>query len=114
MIGDRHLDRRRFTATIVKGKTLRTWVDEPIVGSVQPASGKVLEDLGGGRRSRAAVVLRTCDDIRTADAPGVEADHVLIEGEEWVAMEVLTWSTMFGTREVLLVRELEGHEEAAA
>lgn len=117
MIGDRPLTLRRATSSewASDGRPDVVTDDLPIVGSLQPASGKVMQDTGAGRRARVALVLRTHQDVRTADAVGDEhADSVIVDGEEFVATEVLSWSSMLQVREVLLVRSVEDGAESAA
>ena len=88
--------RRKFGGNYVKGQ----WIpgepdDTPFKGSWQPASGKTLELLPEGKRSREAYrcFAPIKIDFRSADAHGdKEADMVLCNGVEYEVTTAAEWN----------------------
>ena len=68
-----------------------------ITASVQPATGKDMDNVPEGKRNRAVVVVITSTEIMTAeqatvaDDPGTEADQILRNGHRYEAVHVEDW-----------------------
>lgn len=107
MIGDRTYTRRQTTSGWSAGKPDITTADTPIRGSLQPASGEVLEQLTEGERARGVMVLRTRQDLSPAD-------KVLAGADVYKVLEVRSWTSMLGYREAILVLEVEDQPAGAA
>jgi hypothetical protein len=81
--------------------------DEDILASVQPVSGRDLLRLPEGLRTRDTLAIITDDDLRTAnETSGVEADRLVVNGEEWEVVAVDDWTTVpqLGHRDCLAQR----------
>jgi hypothetical protein len=105
--------RRKSGGDYVKGQ----WVpglsaDTPFLGTWQPASGKTLELLPEGKRSREAFkcFAPLALDFTSADAHGdMEADLILWEGNEYEVTSAAKWNNgLIPHWELLCTRPKEG------
>lgn len=80
---------RTTAGTIVKGHyTPSNDVDElTVAGSLQPVSGRELQDLPEGQRGDEVRVLYTRTEIKTRE-PGFEPDIIVLGDENWTCIRV--------------------------
>lgn len=67
-----------------------------IVASIQPVTGRTLQDLPEGQRGEETRVVFTETEIRSR-APGVEPDRITIDGESWTCIRSERWQGLGGT-----------------
>ncbi len=69
-----------------------------ITASIQPATGKDLQNVEEGRRNSGVFAVFTSTEIRTAEQatasadPGTEADELVINGQRYEAVHVEPWA----------------------
>jgi hypothetical protein len=94
MIAVRVITRRRYGAqTNVGGRqSLGSYTDTAIRASVYPASGKDLESLPEGERTRSVQIADCLSEIYTAE-PGslTTSDRLIIGGVTYIARNVQDW-----------------------
>lgn len=78
-----------------------------LTASVLPTSGKELQFLPEGRRERASLTLYTSFELR-ASGPGVNADLVEIDGEQWEVVRVEAWRNGILPHTKAIVQRVQG------
>jgi len=115
VIGDRNQVHQVYVVSYATGRGVLPPPDAKIRGSIQPATGEVLEDVGGGRRSRDVRVLRTQRRVAGVQPrSGKAADALVIDGGVFEVHEVRDWNHMLRYREIILVRRVENDAESSA
>lgn len=67
-----------------------------IVASVQPVTGRTLQDLPEGQRGEETRVVYTETEIRS-HGPGIEPDRITLDGETWICIRSERWQGLGGT-----------------
>jgi hypothetical protein len=94
MIGLRAITRRRYGAqTNVGGhQTLGAYTDTTIRASVYPATGKDLEALPEGERTRSVQIAECLSEILTSEPSALtSSDRLIISGVTYLARQVQDW-----------------------
>lgn len=110
ILGAEPILRRRRKA--VRGNDGRTTFsvdsERTIYASVQPLSDEERQALPEGVRSRVEKRIYTKSEVKTADQnTGQPADIIVIDGEEFVAVQVKHWRRLLAHYEVDLIKRQE-------
>lgn len=89
---------RRGASTVVDGRAVPAVPSTlSIVASVQPATGRDLERLPEGQRSRETRVVFTPTQLLIATQGAGLSDIVAIDGSKWEVQQVARWDAPPGT-----------------
>ena len=116
MIGNRSATLKVYSIAYDRGRQVITETTSTIRGSIQPATGEVLESLDGDTRARDVRILRVhrqqVDTVNPRTSK--KADGVVVDGDLFIVHEVRNWPSMLRYREIVLVRQVESASEGAA
>jgi len=99
---------RKAVTTRVNGRRVAPAVSTfEIIASVQPASGREVERLPEGLRSRETMTVYTRSELRPAQPEsGTEADRISIDGADFEVLSVRRWNKLANFFNATVVRVL--------
>lgn len=113
IIGSRPVILRRYVGAVTydgNGEPVRpSATDAPLLASVQPAEGRVLETLPEGDRSKDVRLVMSYKEIRTGSQhDGTAADEIVIDGARFQVRIVKRYDAILPHYEAVCVRVDEG------